>query len=564
MLLLDSIYEKCIQSASGTACVLKSSGQNSFCRYSLMGYATIILGRNNMLGEKILLEMKKPEGWPVNAKECGLENIYTSLKKYNKDPSYKNKEVIVALVTNYDLNQMSMRGLCRNTEYEVALINLLYSNALVMNFNALKAYLYEYVGMTGRMQKMLSNIDSNSPLLVDVFEDLLPSLKLYYICYLYFAVEKDMDFSDKIIQIVEGALINSGDENFSCLTHAYVTMLNDLSYFECTKRNRIWAFSRDELKKLFTLEARLLKETEEKAIERPLKGVLMTTISNFVLKSRYDYNSDYISKKKKKKVALESVKNHEIWIRETTLLNDSREEKVIPELFTDNEWLLFEWASNIDFTRTRNYFVSSFCKNYNDERMKSEYGECVYGYKNDRLVELLSPVYLRRNIKGQSYPVFSQVIAFDVLYDKEEAKKDLNYLCSIIDLFELDNKEKNKFFEEIVQYWILSVKDSKWEHERERRYVLFMYDEYDYIDINTDDKMFLKLKTSIFLLPDFVLGDNPVKHQIRIFLANKRHAITMKNYSICPNCLSTDFDSFLSGSKECKICGSKTIDVKLY
>ena len=290
----------------------------------------------------------------------------------------------------------------------------------------------------------------------------------------------------------------------------------------------------------------------------------MTTISNFVLKSRYDYNSDYISKYISKKVALESVNNHEIWIRETTLLNDSREEKVIPELFTDNEWLLFEWASNIDFTRTRNYFVSSFCKNYDDENMKSEYGECVYGYKNDRLVELLSPVYLRRNTKGQSYPVFSQVIAFDVLYDKEEAKKELNYLCSIIDLFELDNKDKNKFFEEIVQYWILSVKDSKWEHERERRYVLFMYDEYDYIDINTDDKTFLKLKSSIFLLPDFILGNNPVKHQIKLFLSNKRQAITMKNYSICSNCLSADFDSFFSKSKECKICGSKTIDVKLY
>jgi len=47
-----------------------------------------------MLGDRILLEMKKPEGWPVNAKECGLKNIYTSLEKYNKDPSYKNKEVM--------------------------------------------------------------------------------------------------------------------------------------------------------------------------------------------------------------------------------------------------------------------------------------------------------------------------------------------------------------------------------------------------------------------------------------------------------------------------------------
>ena len=45
-----------------------------------------------MLGDRILLEMKKPKGWPVNAKECGLKNIYTSLEKYNKILHIKTKK----------------------------------------------------------------------------------------------------------------------------------------------------------------------------------------------------------------------------------------------------------------------------------------------------------------------------------------------------------------------------------------------------------------------------------------------------------------------------------------
>ena len=50
-----------------------------------------------------------------------------------------------------------------------------------------------------------------------------------------------------------------------------------------------------------------------------------------------------------------------------------------------------------------------------------------------------------------------------------ESKKLFQYLFSIIDMFDLSDKDKKMFLQEILQYWILSVKDSKWETERERR-----------------------------------------------------------------------------------------------
>lgn len=513
-----------------------------------------------MIGEEIFDGIEKPENWPANAKECELENIYISLKKFIKDPSYKNKEVLVALADNYDLNQKSLLGLYRYSEYEVTMINFLFIHATAMNCNVLKAYLYEHVGLLGRLQKNVAYMGLGDKLEINYFEKLPPSLKLYYICYLNFTVDKDMDFADKIMQVIGEALVNIDDENLFYLTHAFVTMMNDISYFECKKRNGIWAFSRSELLKLFELEAKLVSDIGEHPMERPLKGVLMTTISNFILKSRYDYNSDFVAKYISSEVALKSISNHEIWIRETTLLNDSREEKVIPELFQDITWMQTDWAKNIEFTRTRHYYVSSFCKNYDDDTMKKKYGECVYGYKNDRLVELLAPIHLGHNEEEQTYPAFSQVIAFDVLYDKEIAKEEILFLCKIISLFKMDDSEKHDFLEEIMQYWILSVKDENWEKERERRYVIFMYDGYDYIDIAYQESDFLKVKTTIFLLPDFILGNNPAKYQIRASLDNKRQATAMKDYDLCPVCLSADFDSVLDAPCICKICGNGEVN----
>mgnify|MGYP004539505987 CR=1 FL=1 len=42
-------------------------------------------------------------------------------------------------------------------------------------------------------------------------------------------------------------------------------------------------------------------------------------------------------------------------------------------------------------------------------------------------------------------------------------------------MFDLSDNSKKMFLQEILQYWILSVKDSKWKAERERRYVIFEY-----------------------------------------------------------------------------------------
>ncbi len=516
---------------------------------------------------------EKPEGWPANAIECQLDNVQKALDEFKDNPSYKNKEVLISLVSDYDLNQRSMVGLFRNTDYEVACINALFLEANFIQCNTLKTYLYELVGHKTRLQKIMSWIsETNVTLDIKPFEWLFPSLKLYYYTYQKFTVEKDKSYAEQLIEVIEDIVKYSKShysekeylESVARITQAFVSLLNDISYFRCEKRTRIWAFSHDEIYKLFQLESKLIKICDDSPVKRPLKGVLMTSISNYILKSRNNYNEDYICKYISSEVAEKSISNHQIWMSIIEKLNDEREQRVIPELFEDSGWNNYLWVQNINFTPTRKYFVSSFCKSINDSRMKKEYGECIYGYKDDRVAEILSPIMYWHKKDGSKSPAFSQVIAFDVIYDREEAKKEINFLCRLIYCFDMSDIDKKKFLEEILQYWVLSVKDPKWSQERERRYVLFMYDEYDYIEIDTSDDRFLKLKTTLFLEPDFILGNNPAKKNIRFLVDNKRNVISMKPYLFCKDCLNRDFDIVIGNRNKnvCPICGSKNVSIE--
>lgn len=200
----------------------------------------------------------------------------------------------------------------------------------------------------------------------------------------------------------------------------------------------------------------------------------------------------------------------------------------------------------------------------NDDKMCQEYGECIYGYKDDRLAELLAPIILWKGKGKKKIPVLAQVVAFDVIYDREEAKAEIEFLCSIIDCFDMEDNDKKAFLEEILQYWILSVKDPKWSYERERRYVLFLYDNYEYIEIDTNDSDYLKMKTSLFIEPDFVLGKNPVKSYIRDLVDEKRYSISTKQYMFCRECLNRDFDivTGITTVDACPLCGSKNITIE--
>ncbi len=520
----------------------------------------------------------KPERWPANAREQQLERVFNAVEEFRKNPSYKTKEVVLALVNSHDYNQFSQLGLVRITDYEVSMINTLYLWGMFCCINSLKTFLYELISDATAMHKMCSWVDASinkaSSIRIEQYEEgLFPSLKLYHFAFQKYNVEKDKSFAEQIIAVVEECIVDSNcSEKVYPIAHAFTTMLNDLSYMKGNKKTSFWKFNREELKRLFQLEVRLMDLSNQNPYKPPLRGVLMTQISNFILKSRNNYNDDYLCKYVSEQVASNSIRNHQLWMRKTSELNDEREEKVIPELFEDSSWIKYSWIKNIDFTETRTYYVSSFCKELNNDDMKRDYGNCIYGYKNDRIAELIAPIMLsgkKRLFLGEKeelqeiedWPTLSQVIAFDVLYDKDLAKEELSFLFDIIDLLKISEEEKKDFLQIILQYWVLSVKDPKWAPERERRYVIFLYDAYNYIEMKEEDS-FLKVSTSLFALPDFILGGpNPARFFIKPAIENKLQYIADKSFMFCNNCYNVDYDvvNGLGKVVKCPICSSEDI-----
>lgn len=517
----------------------------------------------------------KPKDWPVNDREVLLENIYNALERYGDNPSFRTKEVVVSLAVSNDLNQRSYRGMLRISEFEVQLMNIIYTMSTIYQLNAVKNCLYEVIADTARVNQMMSWWSKQEGENEDIFvkeysEWLLFPMKLFYFSYQKFNYEKDKAFSDQIIETVKIVLDGETDTDaISNVAQSLISMLNDMGYMHGTKKERIWEFTRDEIKDLFSLEADLISKVGLNPCVRPLKGNLMTQISNYILKSRNEYNEDYICKYVLVNVAAKSSANCQIWMKKTEKLNDEREQKVVPEIFEDKSWIQYAWVKDVDFTPTRTYYVSSFSKSINNEDMKKEYGSCIYGYKNDRLVELLSPIAMQSFVNNGlddslpdkiTRPVCSQVLAFDILYDRNMAIDELKFLIELINQFDMRDDDKKAFLEHIMQYWILSVKDSKWRDERERRYVLFLYDEYDYKEIEIDE-IFLKLKTSIFLLPDFILGKNPSKEAINYQVDASRKALSLNNYMFCHNCLNRDYDIVFHHVDKCPICNSRDIEI---
>lgn len=509
----------------------------------------------------------KPADWPRNYIERQLDFIYEAVNKFIDNPNYRTREALISLVTSYDLNQNSVVGVLRTTPYEVSIINSLYVEATYMQCEALKVYLYELISIKTRIQKIASWSSYGVNLNIKEFDYLMPQLKLYYYTYQRYTVEKNKNYSEHLIDIVEELLdeiennkTKNSDkkEAFSFLTHSYINLLQDIGFFRAAKCVRIWAFDKNEIHNLMKLVALLIKKSEASPTKRPLKGVLCIIISTYILKSRNGYNEDYIYKYVTETVANESMNNHQLWMSKIEFLNDERELNVVPELFEDKEWQKHSWVKKIEFKPKRIYYVSSFSKLKNSTEMCSKYGSVIFGYKNDRIADLIAPIHKHPLSKEKIRPMFSQVLSFDVLYDKEEAKKELAELMDIIDLFDMSNDEKHKFLEYIMQYWILSVKDEKWREERERRYVVFMYNNLEYIETDTTDEKYLKTKSSMFLFPDFILNSNYIKDEVKPHIHEKMKAIATKDYLFCENCLNCDYD-LDKNIKTCAVCNSDKV-----
>lgn len=109
-------------------------------------------------------------------------------------------------------------------------------------------------------------------------------------------------------------------------------------------------------------------------------------------------------------------------------------------MFAQKSWLKYDWARKIKIDELKNSFVCSFSTVAPADKMKKKYGSVILGYKSDRIASLLAPT-----LKLRTRPFFNQVSWYNVVYSRDVAKNEINFLCEIINEFDLSDEEKASF-----------------------------------------------------------------------------------------------------------------------
>lgn len=503
-----------------------------------------------------IFTVEKPSNWPQNQREARLNNVLYAVENFEKSPNYANKEILLSLISEIDPNQHDDFGLMRISDYEVGLINQLYFYASALCLGALKIFLYKEITETTRFFNMLSKFPEKPQNINDIekYSGLILPLKLFYLAYSNYNYYRERSFCDELIDTINNCetIVKQGIITLNDIEYAFTNLMYELSNPSGINTIPFIEFDRSELLKLFNKEFSLIKKLNKDPTKRPLKGVLKMTISNWILRSRNGYEHSSIFKCLTNIASNSSIKNKEIWMHKIEFLNDKREGKVIKELFTNKSWINNEWARKVKLNNPYTFYVTSFSKNKPTDSLKHKYGKNVYGYRSDKIANIVCPI-----MNNNGFPQFGQTLSFDIIYDRDEAKEELNFLFNIIDMLPLQDNGKISFANEIISYWFLSFKDKKWKDESERRYQLFYYDQYSYFDLETDDR-FLKIKSSVYLYPDNISKDNNHFNQIKLNIFDRYSAIATKEFIQCKDCLNIDFEIWDSeDSYICPICSSQ-------
>lgn len=498
--------------------------------------------------QEIIIE--KPKDWPCNNREIWIENVYNALNEFIRNPNYKTKEILMSLCIHNNINEFSSRGQVRNCLYEVAMYNSLYELSHMINYHSVKIFIYRCLYDIIVINKCTSMAleRNNNP--IEGYNNLLPSLQLFYIVYYNVRQYKERNFVDELINVVN-ELQKNPQNNFENIFYAFLMLIYDISFNRAKNVLPIFDWNKVEIKKVLSKLIEMANKLNIDPLKRPFKGVFKLLLVNLILRSR-DEGGRYLYKCVSDDTSNSSFQNNEIWMKDIKSLNDKREEIAISSLFVKKDWIKYDWAKSVKLKSKNTCFVTCFSNTLPSVRMQKEYGNNIYGYKTERIADVLSPIYI--NEKGT--PFFSYVASFDVIYEQQKLKDELNYLCGIIDLFKITSQQKQELYNEFLQYWLLSYKDKKWSREKEKRFQLFLFpNDYHYIDYKIE-KEYLKLKSTMFLYPDFIL-DNINYEKIKTNILEKTNAIAANDCFVCNNCLQVSYDNAWSEDNVCDICGSK-------
>jgi len=325
---------------------------------------TIFLKRSDMDGGnaknmKRHIAVEKPSDWPLNDFEDLLERTKDAVVSFMDTPGFETREVLVSLINAHDYNQQSIFGEDRISNYEVATLNFLFERSLMICLPSLRCFLYSFIGLRTRMQKMLHFMSKSVPELggvvplnIEAYENgLHPTLRVYYKIYQLYTVCKEHSFAEELCLSVEAMIYqNNTDcdcrEKLDSFERAFTTIIHDISFSRGNKAEDIWFFDRNEILSIFSAQGKMLSILKKNPSQRPLRTMIMSEIGNFVLRSRNDYSIDCIHKYISEKTSADSFINNEIWMSSIERLNDSREGRVIKEVLSDDSWEKAPWFDN--------------------------------------------------------------------------------------------------------------------------------------------------------------------------------------------------------------------------
>lgn len=212
-------------------------------------------------------------------------------------------------------------------------------------------------------------------------------------------MEKDKSFSQQLILTIKSMrmAINNNVEIID-LIQAINSLIYDLSFIICSPKLAIVHFNRQELLQIFEIVINMWNSNNLNPSERPLRGVFTIALTNWVLKSRNDYNKGLLYKCVPNSAVTQTFVNKQVWMKNTKLLNDKREGVTFKNLFDSTKWMIKDWAKHINLDSEIIRYVCSFSKIYPNKKMQNKYGHNIYGYKNDRIGGLLSPIFTHEGI----------------------------------------------------------------------------------------------------------------------------------------------------------------------
>ena len=528
----------------------------------------------------------KPDGWPAyNLREVKVDRVWQDVREYYNNPNPGARDIMLRDAFCRERAELPSMGKYRISEYEAEMLRRIYRAGCCFNSCTLRMFAYHVVMEWIDDDRYIEDCNKHLPIEKMVVTESkkrrigLPwQLQLFYDAYRECCEDwAQRRFAVILVEVCRRALRQRHTkEGLFMLEHAIVSLLYDISSNLGTDRDSCLAIKREEIKPLIELEAYILRKRRRSIMRRPLKGTLMVQLSNLILKSRHNGSPDTVYKYISNDNLTAAVSNKQVWISDVRDLNDKHEGEVAQEIVQSISVGGPSWVKKCSLKYKKSFYVGCYSKTLDIGDLNKRYGECVLGYYGDRLVDYLGPVYWHtekiqtpQGIITEVYPMFSQVFVLDVIYDKEEAKKEFQYLIWCIDKLGSTESQKRRFYNEILQYWKLSFKDriardephEEWFKENERRYVIHYYKEYNYRGafVDKSDRKW-KIDTTAVYAPDFLMG-NPareIRGRVAKELCDRYEYTTLPHYYVCKNCLAKGaYPDVFKGF--CRECGCRSV-----